>query len=68
MSFLKNRTVLGVLCIVLALIICFGLTLFFNQSVSQKTQIVRIVKEIKAGGEITKDMLQTIEAVLLYSR
>ena len=61
MSFLKNRTVLGVICIVLALIISFGLTPLFNQSVSQKAQIVRVAKDIKAGDAITKDMIQTVE-------
>lgn len=61
MSFLKNRTVLGVICIVLALIISFGLTPLFNQSVSQKTTVIRVVKDIKAGDEITKDMLQGVE-------
>lgn len=61
MSFLKNRTMLGVLCIVLSLLICFALTPLFNQSVSQKTSIVRVVKEIKAGDQITKDTVQTVE-------
>lgn len=31
MRFLKNRTVLGVLCIVLSLIICFAVTPLFNK-------------------------------------
>ena len=61
MSFLKNRTMLGVICIVLSLLICFALTPLFNQSVSQKTTIVRVVKDIKAGDAITKDMVQTVE-------
>jgi len=61
MSFLKNRTVLGVICIVLSLLICFALTPLFNQSVSQKTSIVRVVKDIKSGDQITKDMVQTVE-------
>lgn len=61
MSCLKNRTMLGVLCIVLSLLICFALTPLFNQSVSQKTSIVRVVKEIKAGDQITKDTVQTVE-------
>lgn len=61
MSFLKNRTVLGVICIVLSLIICFALTPLFNQTVSQKTSIVRVVKDIKCGDQITKDMVQTVE-------
>jgi len=61
MSFLKNRTMLGVICIVLSLLICFALTPLFNQSVSQKTSIVRVVKDIKSGDQITKDMVQTVE-------
>jgi len=61
MNIFKNRTVLGIICIMLSLLICFGITPLFNESVSQKTDIVRVVKEIKAGDEITKDMVQTVE-------
>ena len=61
MSIFKNRTVVGVLCILLSLLICFGVTPLFNSAVSQKTEIVRVVKEIKVGDEITKDMVQTVE-------
>jgi len=61
MGFFKNRTVIGVICIMLSLIISFGLTPLFNKSVSQKTEIVRVVKEIKSGDEITNDMVQIVE-------
>ena len=61
MGFLKNRTVIGVICILLSLIISFGLTPLFNKSISQKTEIVRVTKEIKAGDEITSDKIQVIE-------
>jgi pilus assembly protein CpaB len=61
MSLFKNRTVVGVICILLSLLICFGVTPLFNKSISQKTEIVRVAKEIKAGDEITKDMIQTVE-------
>ncbi|OLN30079.1 Flp pilus assembly protein CpaB [Desulfosporosinus metallidurans] len=61
MSFLKNRTVLGVLCIVLSLFISFAVTPLFNSSLSQKTDIVRVTKDVKAGDQITKDMVQTME-------
>jgi pilus assembly protein CpaB len=61
MSLFKNRTVVGVICILLSLLICFGVTPLFNQSVSQKTEIVRVVKEIKAGEEVTREMVQTVE-------
>ena len=56
MSFFKNRTVLGVLCIVLSLLICFAVTPLFNAGISQKTSIVRVTKDIKSGDQITKDM------------
>ena len=39
MSIFKNRTVIGVICILLALVICFGITPLFNQSISQKAEI-----------------------------
>lgn len=61
MSIFKNRTVVGVLCILLSLLICFGLTPLFNQSVSQKTEIVRVAQPIRAGDEITADMVQIAE-------
>ena len=32
----RNRTVIGVLCILLALIICFGVTPLFSRSASEK--------------------------------
>lgn len=50
MSFLKNRTVVGVICILLSLLICFGLTPLFNQSVSQKAEIVRVYPDLQQDG------------------
>lgn len=61
MSIFKNRTVVGVICILLSLLICFGLTPLFNQSVSQKAEIVRVTQPIRVGDEITADMVQTTE-------
>jgi len=43
MSLFKNRTVVGVICILLSLVICFGVTPLFNKSVSQKEQIIRVL-------------------------
>ena len=61
MKIFRNRTVIGVLCILLALIICFGVTPLFSRSASEKTEIVRVTKDIKAGNEITAEMVQTVE-------
>lgn len=61
MKIFRNRTVIGVLCILLALIICFGVTPLFSRSASEKTEIVRVTKDINEGDEITAEMVQTVE-------
>lgn len=61
MGFLKNRTVLGVICIALTLVICFGVVPLFNRSVAQKEQIVRVTGDIKAGELISSDNVQSVE-------
>ena len=61
MSIFKNRVVVGVLCILLSLLICFGLTPFFTKSISQKAEIVRVIQPIRAGDEITKNMVRIVE-------
>ena len=58
--FRTASTVFGV-CILLALVICFGITPLFNQSISQKAEIVRVTKDIKEGNEIPAEMVQTVE-------
>lgn len=55
MSFLKNRTVIGVVCILLSLIICFVVTPLFNQSMSERAAIVRVVKPVEKGEVITAE-------------
>ena len=61
MNFFKNRTVIGLLCIVLSLVICFAITPMFNRTISEKTEIVRVTKNIWIGDEITKDMVKSVE-------
>ena len=61
MKLFKNRTVIGVLCILLSLVICFGVTPLFTRSTSEKTTIVRVSADIHEGDEITQDMIQTVE-------
>ena len=61
MKIFRNRTVIGVLCILLALIICFGVTPLFSRSASEKTEIIRVTKDIKEGDEITAEVIQTVE-------
>jgi len=61
MKFLKNRTVLGVICIALALVICFAITPLFNASKSSTMKIVRIKNDLKIGQEITSKDIEVVE-------
>lgn len=61
MNFLKNRTVLGVICIAIALVICFLITPLFNASASKTTKIIRIKNDVKVGQEITEKDIETVE-------
>jgi len=58
---LRNRTVLGIASIVLSLIICFGLTPLFNQAISEKVSVARIIENIQKGDLITSKMIETVE-------
>lgn len=60
-NLLKNRIVVGLICIITALIICFGLTPMFNDALKSKVEIVRVSTEIKKGDEITQKMVTSVE-------
>ena len=60
-NLLKNRIVVGLLCIITAMIICFGLTPMFNDALKSKVELVRVSTEIKKGDQITAGMLSTVE-------
>ncbi len=61
MKLLKNRTVLGVVCIALSLIICFAITPLFNAAKENTTEIVRMKKDVKIGQEITEKDIEVVE-------
>ena len=61
MRFLRNRTAVGVICILLSLMICFVLTPMFNRSAADKTEIVRVTAPVKEGDEITSAVVDTVE-------
>ena len=61
MKLLKNRTVLGVVCIALSLIICFAITPLFNAAKENTTEIVRMKNDVKIGQEITEKDVEIVE-------
>lgn len=59
---LKNRIVLGLFCIAVSLLICFGITPMFNDALKSKVTLVRVTKEIRTGEQITDKMVTSVEA------
>ena len=62
-KFLKNRIILGLICIVVSLLISFGITPMFNDALKSKVTLVRVTKEIRTGEQITDKMVTSVEAV-----
>ncbi len=60
-NLLKNRIVVGLVCIIVALAICFGLTPMFNDALTSTVEIVRVNAEIKEGDQITAKMVASVE-------
>lgn len=59
-QFFKNRTVVGVTCIFLALILCFGVAPMVAGNTTKQVQISRVSKDIPKNTKITADMLETV--------
>ena len=59
---IKNRILLGLICIVVSLLICFGITPMFNDALKSKVTLVRVTKEIRTGEQITDKMVTSVEA------
>lgn len=56
----KNRMVIGAVCIVLSMIVCFGITPLFNSGLKAQTDIVRVKADISRGDKITDSMIEVI--------
>lgn len=57
----KNRTILGIICIILAILLSFGATPLLNSAIKSQVTIVRATTDIKEGQEITSGMVQEIK-------
>ena len=58
---LKNRTLIGIILIVAAIGLCFGISPLFNSILSSKTTIIRLKQDIPQGVQITGSMLEAVE-------
>lgn len=58
---MKNRTAIGIVCIILAVAITFGISPLVNKMTEGKAQVVVFSKDIAKGTKITEDNLSVIE-------
>lgn len=58
---LKNRTLIGIILIVAAIGLCFGISPLFNKILASKTTIIRLKQDIPQGAQITGAMLEAVE-------
>lgn len=56
----KNRMVIGAVCIVLSMIVCFGITPLFNSGLKAQADVVRVKADISRGDKITDSMIEVI--------
>ena len=58
---MKNRTVIGIICMVLAVIITFAIAPVVNRLTSDTTTVIRLSDDVKQGAQITEDKIETTE-------
>lgn len=58
---MKNRTVIGIICMVLAVAITFCVAPIVNKLASDTTTVIRLSAEAKQGTQITEAQIETVE-------
>ena len=57
---MKNRTIIGIVCIVLALIVTFGVAPLVNKMADSRTDIVRMKKDVEQGHLISENDIEIV--------
>ena len=58
---MKNRTLIGIVCIVLAVVMVFAVTPLINKMSEPKTTVVRVTKDVARGAVLNPDMLEEVK-------
>ena len=61
MNFFKNRIVIGIFCLALALIVGFVAVPVINNLTSQTIEVVRVKQDVGMGVQLTEEMLEVVE-------
>ena len=57
---MKNRTVLGIICMVLAVIITFAVAPVMNRLTSDTVNVIRLSEDVKRGSPITENQIESV--------
>lgn len=60
MKFLRNRTIIGIVCIAVSLLICFGLTPLWNAGLGKTIEVIQAAADIRIGQQITENMVRKV--------
>lgn len=58
---MKNRTVIGIICIIMAVAITFVIAPVVNDLTSDTTKIIRLSQYVKQGNQISDKQIETVE-------
>ena len=58
---MKNRTIIGVICLVLAIIVTFVVAPLINRLADDTEEVVIVLQDIKQGSVITEEMVELAE-------
>jgi pilus assembly protein CpaB len=58
---MKNRTIIGIICVILAIAVVFGVSPIINKMASGKMQVIQVTKKIEQGQVITAEDITKVE-------
>ena len=58
---MKNRTIIGIVCIVLALILTFAIAPLVNKMAESKVDIVRMTSDVVQGHQISENDVEVVK-------
>ena len=64
---MKNRTAIGIVCIILAVAVTFVVSPFVNKISEQKVEVFRFTKDISQGTQITDADFEIAEILIITS-
>ena len=58
---MKNRTIIGIVCMILAVAMTFAIAPVVNRLTSDTTTVVQLKQEVGRGTKITEDQVETVK-------